>query len=64
MRARVEKPACAGCGVCVEMCPAVFEMGADDTAEVKVDVVPTDAEASCRDAADQCPTSAIVIMQG
>lgn len=61
MKARVDKAACAGCGVCVEMCPAVFAMGPDDTAVVKVDPVPPEAEADCRDAADQCPTGAIVV---
>lgn len=61
MKARVDKDACAGCGVCVDVCPEVFEMGADDTAEVKVDPVPPDAEDSCRDAAEQCPTDAIIL---
>jgi ferredoxin len=36
-------------------------MGPDDTAEVKVDPVPPEAEEACRDAADQCPTEAILI---
>lgn len=61
MKARVEKDGCAGCGMCVDICPAVFEMDDDDKAEVKVNPVPSDAEASCRDAADQCPTSAILL---
>jgi len=60
MKARVDEALCAGCGVCVEVCPEVFEM-ADSTARVKVETVPPGAEGTCRDAADQCPTEAIKI---
>jgi ferredoxin len=61
MRAIVDKEQCQGCGVCVDVCPDVFEMGDDDTAQVIVDVVPPEAEDDCRDAADQCPSEAIAI---
>jgi len=60
MRASVDEALCAGCGVCVEVCPEVFEMG-DGTARVKVETVPPEVEGTCRDAADQCPTEAIKI---
>jgi ferredoxin len=36
-------------------------MGDDDKAKVKATPVPPEAEGSCRDAADQCPDSAIKI---
>jgi ferredoxin len=39
----------------------VFELGEDDKAEVKTNPVPRETEGSCRDAADQCPESAIEI---
>lgn len=61
MKARIEKDACAGCGLCVDLCPEVFEMDAEGKAEVKVNPVASEAEAGCRDAADQCPTSAILV---
>lgn len=61
MKAMVEKDACAGCGLCVDVCPDVFEMDAEDKAEVKVNPVPSEAKAGCLDAADQCPTSAILV---
>jgi len=60
MKASVDEALCAGCGVCGEVCPEVFEM-ADSTAKVKVETVPPEAEGTCRDAADQCPTEAIKI---
>jgi ferredoxin len=61
MKATVDKDRCIGCGICVEVCPEVFEMGDDDKAKVKATPVPPEAEGSCRDAADQCPDSAITI---
>jgi ferredoxin len=51
---------CIACGLCVDTCPEVFEMG-DQLAEVIVDEVPEDAEERCREAADGCPTEAIII---
>ncbi len=60
MKARVDPDICTGCGLCPDLCPAVFEMDGD-VAKAKVDPVPADAEESCRDAADNCPVEAIVI---
>lgn len=51
---------CIACELCVSLCPDVFEMG-DQFAEVKVDDVPTELEDDVRQAADECPTSAIII---
>lgn len=59
MRARVTED-CIACGRCIEICPEVFEMG-EDLAQVKVDEVPADCEEAAQEAADECPTSAIVI---
>lgn len=60
-RAIVDKDLCIGCGVCAEVCPRVFEMRNDDKAQAKTISVAPEDEISCRDAADQCPTSAITI---
>jgi ferredoxin len=51
---------CIACGLCVDTCPEVFEMG-DQYAEVIVDEVPEDAEETCRQAADECPAEAILL---
>ena len=60
MKAVVDKDACTGCGLCVETCPEVYEM-ADDVAVVKGDAVPSGAEDSAKQAADDCPSEAISI---
>ena len=51
---------CTACGLCVDTCPEVFEMG-DDIAEVIVDDVPPEFEDSVQQAADECPVDAIII---
>lgn len=61
MKAQVNDETCIGCGLCVETCPAVFEMNDDDIAVVKGDSVPGDAEDDCREAAESCPVDAITI---
>lgn len=61
MKAVVDADACTGCGLCVETCPDVFEMGDDDVAKVKADPVPADKEADAKQAADNCPSEAIKI---
>lgn len=59
MQARVEDT-CTACGLCVDTCPEVFQMG-PDIAEVIVDEVPPEFEDAVQQAADECPVSAIVI---
>ncbi len=61
MRATVDKELCIGCGICVDVCPEVFEMDEDDKAQAKVNPIPPEVAGSCREAADQCPVSAIEI---
>jgi len=59
MKARVEDT-CTACGLCVDTCPEVFEMG-DEMAEVIVDEVPAEHEDDVQQAADECPVEAIII---
>ena len=51
---------CTACGLCVDTCPDVFEMG-EDIAQVKVGEVPEDLEADAQQAADECPAEAITV---
>jgi ferredoxin len=59
MRAHVDLDLCIGCGICPDVAPKIFEMGIDDKAHVKIDPIPAELEAVCRDARDQCPQAAI-----
>jgi ferredoxin len=53
---------CIACGLCPDICPEVFELPEDAAiAKVKVDEVPAEAEATCREAAESCPVEAIHI---
>lgn len=61
MKVIVDVDACVGCMECEGTCPDVFEMTDEDIALVKVDVVPPELEEACREAAENCPTDAILI---
>ena len=49
---------CTACGLCVDTCPEVFDMG-DEMAIVIVDEVPAEHEDAVQQAADECPVEAI-----
>jgi ferredoxin len=59
MRVNIEDT-CTACGLCVDTCPEVFEMG-DDMAQVIVDEVPAEYEDAVQQAADECPVEAIIV---
>mgnify|MGYP003343646520 CR=1 FL=1 len=62
MNAIVDPDMCTGCGLCPDICPAVFVMDGD-VAKAKTDTVPSDVEDACRDAAESCPVDAISIKE-
>ncbi|MFY9114536.1 MAG: ferredoxin [Dethiobacteria bacterium] len=51
---------CILCGLCVDLCPEVFELG-DEFAFAKNRVIEEEHEECCLQAAEECPTSAIEI---
>ncbi len=59
MKVRIEDT-CTACGLCVDTCPDVFEIGSD-VAEVTVDEVPAEFEEAVQQAADECPSESIII---
>ena len=60
MKVRVDADKCIGCALCPDSCPAVFEMD-DDIAVALVDEIPEEEEDCVREAAEACPTEAIIL---
>lgn len=60
MRVRIDEDTCVGDGACVEVCPEVFEM-VGDIARVKMNDIPKELQASCRQAAEECVVEAISV---
>jgi ferredoxin len=62
VKVSVDEDLCTACGLCIDTCPEVFDLGDDDdVAQVKVDVVPEDLEELCEQAAEECPVEAIAV---
>lgn len=61
MKCQVDESRCAGCGLCAQLCPEVFEIDANGLARAMADRVLVEHQAACRSAADMCPTEAILI---
>lgn len=61
MKVKVNKDACIGCGACASICPEVFELNDEGLSEVKEEDVKDELQDEVRDAADSCPTGAIVV---
>ena len=59
MRVRIEDT-CTACGLCVDTCPEVFDLG-DEIAEVIVDTILPEWENAVQQAADDCPVEAIIV---
>ncbi len=61
MKVRIDEDLCIACGVCSDLVPDVFILEDEPYAEVIVDEVPEDLEDDVREAAEECPTEAIII---
>ena len=59
MKVHVNTQVCAGFGVCLGLCPDVFELHDDGYAIVLVDEVPREHEDAVREAVNHCPARAI-----
>jgi len=59
VRVFVDEDVCGGHGVCVGLCPDVFDLADDGYAVTLVTEVPPSLEAAVQQAVVQCPTRAI-----
>jgi len=55
---KIDGKKCIGCGLCVSMCPEVFEM---DDAEGKAKVVAQKKTPCVKESAESCPAEAITL---
>ena len=60
MKIRVDSELCIGSGICVEICPEVFELNGE-ASTVRLDLVPPRYEEACMEAAHLCPMKAISV---
>ena len=59
MRVRVDEDRCAGHGMCLTLCPDVFEMSDDGWAVAHPGEVPAELHDAAREAIQNCPERAI-----
>lgn len=59
MRVTVDESACVGTGQCEILCPEVFEV--DMISNVRLPEPEPELHPSVREAADNCPTAAIIL---
>jgi ferredoxin len=59
MKVTVDEERCAGHGMCLTLCPEVFEMTDDGWAVADPEAVPGGLEAAAKDAIANCPEQAI-----
>ncbi|MBO8126639.1 MAG: ferredoxin [Firmicutes bacterium] len=59
MKVSVDPDLCISCGLCISLCPDVFEWDGNDKSYATVDTVPSDQEDCVHEAVDSCPTEAI-----
>ncbi|MBU8831416.1 ferredoxin [Mycolicibacterium goodii] len=59
MRVSVDEDRCAGHGMCLTLCPEVFEMSDDGWTVADAGEVPAELEGAAREAIQNCPERAI-----
>lgn len=61
MKSIVDLDLCISCELCTNLCPEVYSMEDDGFAHAIDGEIPSSQESDAQNAADSCPTSAIVI---
>ena len=63
MKAYVNQEDCISCGLCVSVCPDVFQFNDNDKSEAIQDEIPKDVIDCAKEARDGCPVSVIDIKE-
>lgn len=61
MKTKVDPDLCISCAICTNMVPDVFFMNDDGLAEANEGDVPAGLEDQVQEAAEECPSDAIII---
>jgi len=64
MKVTIDKDLCIDCGVCESLVPEVFSINDEGITEVILSPVPEELQDAVREAAEECPTEAIIIEEG
>ena len=59
LRLIVDQDLCTSCGLCIDICPEVFDWNDDGKAHVVVDPIPEEFEDTAQEAQGECPVEAI-----
>lgn len=59
MKIKIDKQKCLGCGVCVNLCPKIFELE-DGKSEIKKKADLEKHKSCIKESIDSCPVQAII----
>lgn len=60
LKTKVDPDLCIACGLCISTCPELYDWGDDGKATAIKEEVPAAQESCAQEAADGCPTDAII----
>lgn len=61
LKASVNKNTCIGCGICIDICPNIFEFDPQGLSEATIATIDPSLGNCAKNAAKACPTNAIAI---
>lgn len=61
MKAIVDRNTCVGCGLCADLCPAVFSMDDEGVSVPISEDISAENTSDAEQAMEQCPVAAITI---
>jgi len=62
MKVKIDADACIGCELCTQISPEIFEMDGDIASVMQPEVPEAEVD-GVNEAADSCPTDAIIIIE-
>ncbi|NLP35169.1 MAG: ferredoxin [Clostridiales bacterium] len=63
MKASVDQDGCISCGLCVDVCPEVFQFNENEVSEAIKGEIPEDCLERAEEARDGCPVDVIDIYE-